>query len=268
MSAGPHLEFIEPVIEAFAFLTDRGFRAAVDPPDLVRFERGAVEVTVYHDSRSAEIDVEIRIGGDAYSMSELIRAADAVKAREYRSWCATSAEGMEAGARSLAGLLARFGETALAEDPAFLAALKNQRIEWSKEQASGTTMARDRVAAGLAFRDGRYDEAARLLGQMESVLTPAERIKLRISRRRAALGDGTGTPSVPLGERWAAVLLKEPETGMGYQVATITLHDGRWFDDVTIVDGAATGLPPQVAEWLTDSDIASITVTHGRRPRG
>lgn len=74
--------------------------------------------------------------------------------------------------------------------------------------------------------------------------------------------------SVRLGERWAAVLLREPETGMGYQVATIELHDGRCFEDVIIVDGAISGLPPKVAEHLTDADVASITVTHGRRTRG
>jgi hypothetical protein len=55
---------------------------------------------------------------------------------------------------------------------------------------------------------------------------------------------------------------------MGCQVATIKLHDGRCFENVTIVDGAITGLPPQVAEHLTDADVASITVAHGRRTRG
>ena len=81
-------------------------------------------------------------------------------------------------------------------------------------------------------------------------------------------GDRHAGPPVPLGERWAAVLLDEPETGMGYQVATVTLNDGRCFKDVVIVDGAMTGLPPHLAERLTDEDIASITVTHGRRAPG
>ena len=73
---------------------------------------------------------------------------------------------------------------------------------------------------------------------------------------------------VRLGERWATVLLGEPEAGMGCQVATIKLHDGRCFENLTIVDGAITGLPPQVAEHLTDADVASIDVTQGRRTRG
>jgi hypothetical protein len=71
-----------------------------------------------------------------------------------------------------------------------------------------------------------------------------------------------------LGERWATVLLGESETGMGYQVATIKLHDGRCFEHVTIVDSAVSGLPQQIAEHLTEADVASITITHRRRARG
>jgi len=59
-----------------------------------------------------------------------------------------------------------------------------------------------------------------------------------------------------LSNRWTSVLLCEPETGMGYRVVRITLRDGRRFDGVTVVDGAAIGLPPEIEAQMADDDIA------------
>ena len=70
--------------------------------------------------------------------------------------------------------------------------------------------------------------------------------------------------SLRLSDRWASILLNQPETGMGYQVIRLTLLDGRQFDGVTVVDGVVTGLPPSVAAGLTADDIAEIVVTHSR----
>lgn len=70
--------------------------------------------------------------------------------------------------------------------------------------------------------------------------------------------------SLRLADRWAPVLLSQPEAGMGYQVVRLTLRDGRQLDGVSVVGGVATGLPPDVATTLTDDDIASIEVMHAK----
>jgi hypothetical protein len=66
-----------------------------------------------------------------------------------------------------------------------------------------------------------------------------------------------------LNERWAEVLASQPETGMGYQVATIVLKDGRRFDNITIVGGTISSLPDAKSPPFVDQDIAEIVVTHG-----
>ena len=40
---------------------------------------------------------------------------------------------------------------------------------------------------------------------------------------------------LPLSGKWASKLAAEPETGMGYQIASILLKDGKRFDQVVIV---------------------------------
>ena len=49
---------------------------------------------------------------------------------------------------------------------------------------------------------------------------------------------------------------------MGYQVVSITLRDGRRFDNVTVVGGIISRLPA-VSEWFSDEEIEDIVVTHG-----
>jgi hypothetical protein len=43
--------------------------------------------------------------------------------------------------------------------------------------------------------------------------------------------------NLELSVKWARCLLRQGETGMGYQTASITLEDGRVIDDVLIVGG-------------------------------
>lgn len=69
---------------------------------------------------------------------------------------------------------------------------------------------------------------------------------------------------IPLNEFWKAQLMNQPETGMGYQVASIRLVDGRSFEDVLIVDGAIyeVGGTSEIPFSSAD-EIASIKVRSG-----
>lgn len=68
-----------------------------------------------------------------------------------------------------------------------------------------------------------------------------------------------------LNARWAELLGSQPETGMGYQVATVTTRDGRTFDGVVIVGGTVASIrgDPQIP--FSDDDIATIVVTSERK---
>jgi hypothetical protein len=67
-----------------------------------------------------------------------------------------------------------------------------------------------------------------------------------------------------LTKRWAPVLTSQPETGMGYQIATIVLKDGRRFAKSVIVGGCITKIADKNEIPFVESDIESIVVDHGR----
>ena len=67
-----------------------------------------------------------------------------------------------------------------------------------------------------------------------------------------------------LSEKWATVLASQRETGMGYQVVTIRLKDGRQFAGVTVVGGVINGVAGSEAIPFAEGDIEDIVVTHDR----
>lgn len=69
---------------------------------------------------------------------------------------------------------------------------------------------------------------------------------------------------IKLPEKWARELTIEPETGMGYQVVSIVLNDGRRFDQVVIVEGRITEVRGFRDIPFSGGQIAEILVTHDR----
>ena len=70
-----------------------------------------------------------------------------------------------------------------------------------------------------------------------------------------------------LSEKWASFLTNQPETGMGFQIVTIHLCDGRVFEDVVIDSGHITRIGYSLNIPFTEADIEKITVTHGSNLR-
>ena len=69
-----------------------------------------------------------------------------------------------------------------------------------------------------------------------------------------------------LPDSWGPVLTALPETGMSYQVATLTLKDGRTFERVVIVGGIIdlSKCPDFQDLPFGPDDVAGIEVTHDR----
>ena len=67
-----------------------------------------------------------------------------------------------------------------------------------------------------------------------------------------------------LSKKWAPVLLAQPETGMGYQIVSVFLRDGKWFDRVTIVGGTITEIDGKQEIPFREEEITDIKVTHGK----
>lgn len=70
-----------------------------------------------------------------------------------------------------------------------------------------------------------------------------------------------------LGARWAESLTDRAETGMGYQVVSIYLKDGRCFDRVVVVGGLISSVSGSQEIPFSDEEIARIVVTHDKLPR-
>jgi hypothetical protein len=69
---------------------------------------------------------------------------------------------------------------------------------------------------------------------------------------------------ISLTAKWAKILVQQPETGMGYQIANVRLKDGRQFNRVTIVGGTITTINDDPNIPFTESDIESIAMTRNR----
>lgn len=69
---------------------------------------------------------------------------------------------------------------------------------------------------------------------------------------------------IALPDRWAPALVSQPETGMGYQIASIVLKDGRRFDRVVIVEGIIAQIRGFTEIPFRGDDIAEVIVTHDK----
>ena len=67
-----------------------------------------------------------------------------------------------------------------------------------------------------------------------------------------------------LSDKWRPALASQPETGMGYWIASTYLTDGRRFDRCVIDSGYVTTVGDSTEIPFTDAEIARIVVNHGR----
>jgi hypothetical protein len=68
-----------------------------------------------------------------------------------------------------------------------------------------------------------------------------------------------------LSKKWAKVVCSQPETGMGYQVVTVSLEDGRQFERVLVVGGRVVSVDGDASIPFGEPDIDDIVVTHGKK---
>ena len=69
---------------------------------------------------------------------------------------------------------------------------------------------------------------------------------------------------IELSEKWLKELVSKPETGMGYQIVSVTLNDGQMFDQVAVVEGRITEIRGRKDIPFTEEQIAKIIVTHNK----
>jgi len=67
-----------------------------------------------------------------------------------------------------------------------------------------------------------------------------------------------------LSDKWGPFLISQPETGMGYQVATILLQNGSRYDQVLIEAGYITRIRGRQDIPFREDQIAKIIITHDK----
>ena len=69
---------------------------------------------------------------------------------------------------------------------------------------------------------------------------------------------------IALSKKWAPILIAQPESGMGYQIATVLLRDGTQIENVIIVGGVVTDVAGKKDIPFSEEQIIDIKVTHGK----
>ena len=67
-----------------------------------------------------------------------------------------------------------------------------------------------------------------------------------------------------LSNKWGPILVAQPETGLGYQIASIILKDGSRYDQALIEDGCVARIRGIPTIPFAEDQIASIVVTHDK----
>ena len=179
------LHFERKVRGAFLFLEEIGFIEVEAVPTLMRYQKGDVEVDVYHGRQSYEVGAGVTAFGVRYAMSEIIRASDPVAAKAYRNAVATTPAGIADGLEELSSLMRRYGSDALRGDREFFSVLAKQREQWSEDYALDVLADQLRPRAEEAFRRGDYVMAAELYARIKGRLTQAEVKKLAVAQSRS-----------------------------------------------------------------------------------
>lgn len=71
-------------------------------------------------------------------------------------------------------------------------------------------------------------------------------------------------PVITLSAKWVSELANKPETGMGYQVVSVILLDGRRFDQVAVVEGTIAEIRGLDGIPFKEDQIAQIILTHDK----
>lgn len=69
---------------------------------------------------------------------------------------------------------------------------------------------------------------------------------------------------IELSTKWATELASKPETGMGYQIVSVILKNGKRFDQVAVVEGRISEIRGRKDIPFTEDQIAEIVLTHDK----
>ena len=69
---------------------------------------------------------------------------------------------------------------------------------------------------------------------------------------------------IVLSDKWTSKLCSQNETGMGYQIVSVILNDGKQFDQVVIIEGIITQIKKLNNTPFSEEQIKEIIVTQDK----
>ena len=178
------LNFSNLARERFNFLNDFGFVEIESSSTIVRYQKGDIELDVYHGRQSYEVSVGISNNGVRFSIADFIRVIDPETAEKYRDPAATTQDFLAKCLLKLEELVKQYCKQALQGDQDIFEELNIQRKVGVDRYALEVLAGQLRPKASEAFRLGRYKEAAELYRRIRPLLSPAEIKKLTIAEER------------------------------------------------------------------------------------
>jgi len=182
------LHFSDEVNSHFLFLQTIGLRLVLSEADCVRFESSNLAVNIFYERQSYEISlaIENKVGGDSYSLSELLRLVHHKRADNYRDYATHTKEGVVEGVKQLADLFRECVSTGIFSESELFSRLKQQREEIARNYALETQLVQARRKSEVAWRKKDYAVVVEVLKPFRAALTPAEVGKLEFAEKTIA----------------------------------------------------------------------------------
>lgn len=174
-------KFLRPV------LLNYGFVQIEENLDFVRFDSPSVQVTLWHEPISYELDLVVCKNDCADRRFSLLDIVEAAGGTESTFFQASSVDRVFQCMQSIAQLLQKYGSTVLKGDPVTfdrVAAVSDRR---NQEYTAGFVQGPIREAAELAWKEKRFQDVKRLYESIADNLTPIEQKRLAY-----ATGDSPG----------------------------------------------------------------------------
>jgi len=182
------LRFPEAVREYFSFLEAQwGYSCVRQEDTFVRYEKGDLYVDIYHGRVSFEIGVEVgrKSLGESFALEAIVSLSDQGLARKYWPGGARTVQAVRKVVQAASEGLRLYGAAALAGDQSTFSRLEQLSEERVAAMVRDSIAVQVRPKAEAAFRRRDYKEAATLYFSIEDSLSPVERKKLEIAKKRA-----------------------------------------------------------------------------------
>jgi hypothetical protein len=195
MTIGPspsRLGFVQAARSAFDFVTEPPYSLWLTDQDEGRigYEGDDIVLAVLHDLQSYELDIALCRPSVAdevrhpYSLVDLMRVTDPVRARAYRQFAATSAASVARGTADLATGFRKYGLEALAGSASFYLEMSAARVEAARQFGIELADKHAREKAERAWRDRDFRTVVTAYGAMDGRLSQVERKRLRYASER------------------------------------------------------------------------------------